>query len=66
MKEQRLITGSDRHDWTNAVNRFLEAGWNVVPGTLVIAVTSCVEMNGSQSYTREKVSSAFSVVIERE
>lgn len=40
MKKQRLITGEVLKDFHEIVNLLLTEGWRVVPGTLVMSVSS--------------------------
>lgn len=39
MKEQKLIIESDRTQFDERVNKYLQDGWTVVPKTLKIAVS---------------------------
>lgn len=66
MKEQMLLTGDSRYEWSKQVNDYLRKGWVVVPGTLSthIAVTSV--SNGSQSYSTLEKSVVCAIVLEKQ
>jgi hypothetical protein len=64
MKEQFLITSNSRANWSQNVNRFLNQGWLVVPGTLFIS--SGIRSDNRNGYITVDSESEFAVVVERE
>jgi hypothetical protein len=60
---QRLITGNDRNEWQDAVNRLLKDGWQVIPGTMAISGASPMEVN-SPTYSCKEPRFQYAIVLE--
>ncbi len=66
MKEQYLLTSDSRAYWTGEVNRMLEKGWYVVPGTMCISTAAAATNARYTTLLNIETKSEFAVILERE
>ena len=66
MKEQYLVTSDSRVYWTAEVNRLLNEGWMIVPGTMCISTAATATNNRYSTQLLLESKSEFAVVLERE
>jgi len=56
MKTQRLVTNTFHDNWERELDRLLEDGWTVVPGTMAVSVSdsTCAGDRGAYAVIVEK------------
>lgn len=63
MKTQQIVVDKKMNDFESRVNMLLKSGWTVVPGTMAIGVSSCM----NDVFKGESVvDSRYAIVLEKE